>query len=433
MRICQNDYFYRSFNNFYVLCSGNFRKRRIVNARIRIKDCVCAIEKEKSAFKAQDKDYLGYLKLNFRIDLEKLEEKIFKTRSEKKSEENKNENNKNKNYSSYKNFNVKDFKKANNSCINDKNNFNTNTINENYIPECALVEKENKADKAQELRPIANINSHELSKKLNFTNSEISDFFISNYEEENESNIFNTPLGTEASLITRSNKNRNYAGPNKINIDLFNEDFSEDDQEGETIDIQNVQKLIFKLKERYKIIKIAYEIFEFNLSKSLKKGEIIGNPNDKLKCFPTIITKQETFFLKIPKELFEATLDELNKTSIFKTFSNFALSPIFKHLLKTQFYRLFFKSLMNVRVHKNEKIVHEGDFISDLVFIKEGSFVLKIKKSIVEINEIIKKLTRKKTCENEEEENDKIVGIDKFKFIYFFNFYLFRKNSFLIC
>lgn len=378
MRILQKDYFYRSFNNFYVLSSGNFKRRRIVNVRIRIKDCICRTEKEKMAFKKQDKEYPGYLKLNFRIDLEKLEEKIFKNKSKKQKDK---------------------------SIIKDMEHSN---YNENHIPDCAMNEKEKKPEKAQEMRIISNISSYELARKFNFTTAEISDFFISNFSEENESNILKTETSQNSGTVHTINSQNPIR--NSFHIDLFNEDFSEDDQEGETIDIQNVQKLLFKLKERYKIIKIPFEIFEYNLIKSLKRGEIIGNINDKLKCFPTIITKQETFFLKIKKDVFESTLDEMNKTSIFKTLTNFALSPIFKDLLKTQFYKLFYKKLSNYNLHKNEKVIKEGDYINDLFFIKEGSFVIKIKKSIIEINEIIKTLTKKNTCENEELENDKIIG-----------------------
>jgi len=345
-----------------------------------------------------------------------LNKKILKTNKKKKSNNtkpkhdthNKNQTNQNKNTQIQK-YHFIDSK--------------ANTIEDNNenLPECLKKDKEKKIDITRELRIIDNMSTNDLIKKYCFSNNDIFDFFISNYSEENDSKInLNTDSSHNSNHI-RNNSNNNRNRCYSVNFDIFNENLSEDEDEENFEDLRSIERIILKLKQRYKIIKIPFVIFEYHLIKTLKKGEIFGSLNEKCKGNPTIISRQTCFLLKIQREVFEERFTEMNKSDIFKVFTNFSCCPIFKDLSKILFYKCFFKKLKNKTIHKNEKVIFEGDSIKDLIFIREGSFLITVKKNIKEVNEIIKKLTNKITCENEAIENDKILG--KF-FIYYFNIFL---------
>jgi len=400
LKISDKDYFFNKINNFYVINEKNLKKKRILNVRIKIKKCECKKEKFipknvncefKENYKKEEILEELFIKLNFKIDLDRLEDKIFKEKSN----------------SFINNLEKEDFKQK----------FKASMKND-FIHGCLSNDNEYKFEKQNDLRVICNLTSSELMKKFDFDNPSFSDFFISNYSVENDFKNNNLEFNQKIN-IKNPVSNNNFQ--NKYNFDIFNERFSEDEEEDKCIETQNVEKLLCKLKEKYKIIKIPFEIFKYNLLKTIKKGEIIGNFNDKIKCYPAIISKQETFFLKIPKNLLEGKIEELNKSNLFQIFSFFSSSPIFRELNKIQFYKMFFKQLNYNQVRKSDKIINEGDFIKDLIFIHEGNFEIKIKKSILEINEIIKKLTNKKSCENEDNEQEKILGDIKFIIQIFIN------------
>jgi len=391
IKITQKDYFYSSIYNYYVLNYANLKKKRVLNVRIRIYQCIC-----KKNIKNKPDNDKGYFKLNFKIDLEKLEEKIFKYKPYDYDKDTKSKDSISK-YSNSVNKSIKSkFTDSKKNLIAYNNDF---SIDE--FPICCLNEGK-KFEKKFDLEIKKKITANQFTNKYSLSNLEISGFFVSNYFEEIQ--------------IKKNNLN----SENKfIKIDIFNEDFSDEEEEIVQDNERLIEKLIKKLQERYKIIKIPYEIYEYVLVKSIKKGEIIFNLFDKIKCHPVIISKQDSYCLKISKEIFEEKLDEMNKSNVYKIFSFFSYCPIFKDLNKTLFYKLFTKRIRYKALFKNQKVIKEGDTIHELLFIREGTFILKIKKSIREINEIIKILSSTKTCHNEDIENDKSLGINaKFRNIY---------------
>ena len=133
----------------------------------------------------------------------------------------------------------------------------------------------------------------------------------------------------------------------------------------------------------------------------MKRGEVLGKLKDKIKNFPVLITKHDSFLLCIKSKNFEEKLENIFKNDTLKIFSHFAFCPIFKKLTKKLFYKLFLNCVESKIVYKNEKVIKEDFIVNDLYFIREGEFVIKIKKSIFEISEIIKKLSNNKNKINE--------------------------------
>lgn len=424
LKITTQDYFYKSFNNFYVLNSNHLdKKQRVINVRLRINNCDCKEIKKNIKFDDDEKNHSfnnknNYIKLNFKIYLDKLDEKIFKL----------------KNSNSRK-------KTKKNISFNDLTDDKLKTIEKNQtsnnIPEC-ILKRLHKQDRLKEqeqesykLRIIDDISSSEYVKKFSVLNSNIFGFFHSHYFAQNESILKNSHPETDSlnkqqptkanNLFSNALNRRREVVP--VSFDIYNENLTDSEEENEQrnmtfnkekkideADPNEIKKFINKVKERNSIYKYPFEIFEFSFLKTLKKGDIIGNPNDKLKVYPVYITSKDCYILKIEKKIFEETLNEINNSNIFRAFSHFTFCPVFKDLSKVSFYKLIFKSINFKGFHKNQIVINEGDDVNDLFFVKEGSFIIKIKKSILEINEILKKLLNRSTCENEDVEQDKIIG-----------------------
>lgn len=141
--------------------------------------------------------------------------------------------------------------------------------------------------------------------------------------------------------------------------------------------------------------------------KTLKAGEIFGevalNEENK-KRTATIITSLPTHFGWSNKDYYDHILSESKTKSIQNEVVNLLNCPIFKNHNKITFYREIYFTLQKKYVIRSELIFKEGDELKNIIFLNEGEFILKVKKSFLEINDLIRKLCGTPINENFEHE-----------------------------
>jgi len=141
-------------------------------------------------------------------------------------------------------------------------------------------------------------------------------------------------------------------------------------------------------------------LFDLNIAKyanvrTLKCGDMFGEVALKehiSKRTATIFTSKECHFGWSNKEKYDAYLSENKTKNILNEVVNLLNCPIFRNHNKITFFRDIYFTLQKRYVGRNELIFKEGEEIKNIIFLNEGEYVLKVKKNLFEINQLIKKL-----------------------------------------
>lgn len=140
---------------------------------------------------------------------------------------------------------------------------------------------------------------------------------------------------------------------------------------------------------------IGISMINYYNVKKLTTGEIFGEvalKEENKKRTATIITSHPTHFGWSDKDYYDHILSDRKTKSIQNEVVNLLNCPIFKNHNKITFYREIYFQLKKQYVIRSELIFKEGDELNYITFLNEGEYVLRVKKSFIEINELIKKL-----------------------------------------
>lgn len=276
------------------------------------------------------------------------------------------------------------------------------------------VESLNKEDKETTVFKLKNI------KKIRNKSLESSDEELKRYLESSE-------IKAETSISTSvCNKDKYKNGHYNENARDKNLNFFDDyykkyiHDKWEMNDINSDDYLsrlsVFKSTKTEKLDKLRQDdkcnlynlsMINYTKIKTLKAGEIFGevalNEENK-KRTATIITSLPTHFGWSNKDYYDHILSESKTKSIQNEVVNLLNCPIFKNHNKITFYREIYFTLQKKYVIRSELIFKEGDELKNIIFLNEGEFILKVKKSFLEINDLIRKLCGTPINENFEHE-----------------------------
>jgi CRP-like cAMP-binding protein len=137
-------------------------------------------------------------------------------------------------------------------------------------------------------------------------------------------------------------------------------------------------------------------LYEYNEVTTLEMGEKFGDIALDVKSqkrSATIITIDDSYFGVLDKKLYDACVKEA-VAKIRKSNINMILnSPLFNcSIANDNFERNYYINFVNKKYHKGQYIFKEGEKPRNLYFVKEGEFEIVMKKSIAEMNEIIREL-----------------------------------------
>ncbi len=150
-------------------------------------------------------------------------------------------------------------------------------------------------------------------------------------------------------------------------------------------------------------------IGEFIRKRSLKCGDMFGEIALKehiSKRTATIFASSNCHFGWSNKEKYDAFLSEHKTKNILNEVMNLLNCPVFRNYNKITFFREIYFTLNKRFVSRNELIFREGEVLKNIIFLNEGEYVLRVKKNIFEINNLIKKLGGISLNEYKEIEDD---------------------------
>ena len=147
---------------------------------------------------------------------------------------------------------------------------------------------------------------------------------------------------------------------------------------------------------------------------SLTSGEYFGDMalEDKYnKRTATIYSDEETHLGSLDRTTYDLSVKVLNVSIKKNNIAILMSSCIFNYFTKKYFERHFYNYFKIESAETRKKIINEGDDISKIYFIKNGEFNVSMKKSLVQINDMIVYyggVITKKLEEDEKMESDVI-------------------------
>ena len=131
--------------------------------------------------------------------------------------------------------------------------------------------------------------------------------------------------------------------------------------------------------------------------------------SEKKKRTATIVVEEDTHFGVISKHTFKKCLFEVNEKLRKHNIQFFLSIPMFKDLTSKKFSKKYYNYFKFNKVQRNENIAVESEQCMSYIFIKSGEFeVMLKKKSILNINEILRYLGWQFTLNEEMDEKVKI-------------------------
>ena len=144
--------------------------------------------------------------------------------------------------------------------------------------------------------------------------------------------------------------------------------------------VQNVDSKVLEYRNKIEIlqnIKVNYEEMPQELFNKISQFLLYNFYNKKKDKHEIIDNLPLSLRNKLIKEMYK---DIINNFIFFKNFNN------------TDFIIKVVLSLKPIQVHKNEKLVNEGDYIEEIIFVKKGKLSLEIPIPVIINKETIKKI-----------------------------------------
>ena len=262
---------------------------------------------------------------------------------------------------------------------------------------------------------IKNMKKSELST-LNLENK--NNFFSENSNRDEIKNYFNDEINSNEN----SNKFKIFfkkklsKEENKSSNETTNHNISFNDAQDYISRILPVLREKSYLEEEKKE---KHFILLYHHIKTLESGETFGElalQKNKGKRTATIIAKEDCHICFLDKKVYNKTLLDINNKDLNRNLHFFLNGPIFLNYNKIYFFRNIYNLLSCQHINKGELLVKENDNFEDIYFIKEGTFEVKKRCSLLEINNLITRLGGKP--KNLSKEQDIMQGI------YFYLIYL---------
>ena len=335
-------------------------------------------------------------------------------------------NEKPKNQSFDSNENKKSFSGEKNNLRNSgiKSPSYLNTINEKKNDERKISVKPHDDDHKKIIRKIKRNLKSNILKGLQSSYSEGSD-----KEKKSTEKIIKPKLNNaekfkkEKYNFTKKDKHLNF-------FDKFYKDHFENEIDVKNISAENYCKRLTIIDEKLREFDLEntdsdddylYDLFIISYLniKTLKTGEIFGEvalKEENKKRTATVITSQDCHFGWNDKDYYDNILSDIKTKNIHKEVISLLNSPIFKNQGQIPFFKEIYFNLDRHFVVRSELIFKEGEEMKNIIILNEGEYILKIKKNLMEINDLIKKLGG--SIQNEYNEMEEILGKKNF---YYYN------------
>jgi CRP-like cAMP-binding protein len=176
-------------------------------------------------------------------------------------------------------------------------------------------------------------------------------------------------------------------------LDMRLQQFEEDDTY-ETVEDYIAKSLPDKTKARHERKQVSIYVYHHvhNLESGSKFGELaLQKPS--LKRTATILTMDDCHLAIYTKKFFDDWFLKLNDSYIKGQINFFATLQIFSHMNKALFQRHYFYLFSKMSITRGDKIIIEGDDTEYIYFLREGDYELSLKRSIVELTDMVEMLS----------------------------------------